>query len=149
MAERRAAGAWRRYLLAVYLLPICLLPLWAATVNPRAGVAQERTASAQQEDAQPGVQPEAKSTEARDDIARFSDRVQAALASAGGTKAYWGVLVTDADRGEVLYSVNAGRYFTPASNAKLFTTAMALATLGPEFRIRTTVESAGERDSAG
>jgi D-alanyl-D-alanine carboxypeptidase/D-alanyl-D-alanine-endopeptidase (penicillin-binding protein 4) len=149
MAERRAAGAWRRYLLAVYLLPICLLPLWAATVNPRAGVAQERTASAQQEDAQPGVQPEAKSTEARDDIARFSDRVQAALASAGGTKAYWGVLVTDADRGEVLYSVNAGRYFMPASNAKLFTTAMALATLGPEFRIRTTVESAGERDSAG
>ena len=65
----------------------------------------------------------------------------------GNDKAFWGVLITDADSGEVLYSVNAGHYFMPASNAKLFTTAMALATLGPDFRIRTTVESAAEPDS--
>ena len=67
--------------------------------------------------------------------------MQAALASTGNDKAYWGLLITDADSGEVLYSLNASRYFMPASNAKLFTTAMALATLGPEFHIRTTVES--------
>jgi D-alanyl-D-alanine carboxypeptidase/D-alanyl-D-alanine-endopeptidase (penicillin-binding protein 4) len=129
---------------ARYLLPICFLAVWAATTSPRTGVAQERSPAAQ-----PEVQSTAKPTEARSDIARFGDRVQAALAAAGGSKAFWGLLVTDADSGEVLYSENAGRYFTPASNAKLFTTAMALATLGPEFRIRTTVESAGERDSAG
>ncbi len=75
-------------------------------------------------------------------MARFSERVQAALASTGNERHYWGLLITDADTGEVLYSLNAGRYFMPASNAKLFTTAMALATLGPDFRIRTTVESA-------
>jgi D-alanyl-D-alanine carboxypeptidase/D-alanyl-D-alanine-endopeptidase (penicillin-binding protein 4) len=84
----------------------------------------------------------------RSDIARFGGRVQAALAL-DNDKSYWGLLITDADNGEVLYSLNAGRYFMPASNAKLFTTAMALATLGPEFRIRTTVESAGEPDSSG
>jgi len=133
------AGTWRKY-----LLPVCLIPVWAATMGPRAGVAQGRTPAEQA-----GVRSTAKSTEARGDIARFADRVQAALASAGGDKAYWGLLVSDADSGEVLYSVNAGRYFVPASNTKLFTTVMALATLGPDFRIRTTVESAGERDSLG
>jgi D-alanyl-D-alanine carboxypeptidase/D-alanyl-D-alanine-endopeptidase (penicillin-binding protein 4) len=75
--------------------------------------------------------------------------VQAALASTGNDKAYWGLLITDADSGDVIYSLNAGRYFMPASNAKLFTTAMALATLGPDFHIRTTVENAAQPDSSG
>jgi D-alanyl-D-alanine carboxypeptidase/D-alanyl-D-alanine-endopeptidase (penicillin-binding protein 4) len=72
-----------------------------------------------------------------------------AIASSGNDKAYWGLIVSDAETGEELYSLNAGRYFMPASNAKLFTTAMALATLGPAFHIRTTVESAGVPDSSG
>ena len=59
------------------------------------------------------------------------------------------MIVTDADTGQTIYSQNADRYFMPASNAKLFTSAMALATLGPDFRIRTTIESAEAPDSAG
>lgn len=89
------------------------------------------------------------SKDVRSDVKRFRDRVQAAIGSTENQKAYWGVIVKDADTGEVLYSQNAQRYFTPASNAKLFTTAMALATLGPDFRIRTTIESAAPPDSAG
>src|SRR5260370_36725913 len=58
-------------------------------------------------------------------------------------------MVEDADSGEVLYSLNAGRYFLPASNAKLFTTAMAVGTFGLDFHIRTAVESAAEPDSSG
>jgi len=96
-----------------------------------------------------GVHATAKAKTERSDIVRFSERVQAALASTGNDKAFWGLIVSDSDSGEVIYSFNAGRYFMPASNAKLFTTAMALATLGPDFRIRTTVESAAEPDSAG
>ncbi len=53
------------------------------------------------------------------------------------------MLVTDADTGEIVYSLNAARYFAPASNAKLFTTAMALATLGPNFRFRTRIVGTG------
>lgn len=85
----------------------------------------------------------------RADIATFRKRVEAALAANGADKGYWGVLVTDAGTGEVLYALNANRYFTPASNTKIFTTAMALATLGPDCRFRTTIESHGSVDAKG
>lgn len=59
------------------------------------------------------------------------------------------MLVEDADTGEVLFSLNDDRYFLPASNAKLFTTALALATLGPDYRFHTTIESRAPLDTDG
>jgi serine-type D-Ala-D-Ala carboxypeptidase/endopeptidase (penicillin-binding protein 4) len=86
---------------------------------------------------------------ARADVERFRQRAEAALSAAGPDKGAWGVLVTDAATGEVLYARNPGGYFMPASNAKLFTTALALATLGPDYRVRTTVASSGTLDANG
>jgi len=85
----------------------------------------------------------------REDVERFRQRAEAALSAAGPDKGAWGVLVTDAATGEVLYARNADAYFMPASNAKLFTTALALATLGPDYRVRTTVASGGTLDPNG
>ena len=86
----------------------------------------------------------------RADVERFRQRAEAALSAAGPDKGSWGVLVTDAATGEVLYARNADGYFMPASNAKLFTTALALATLGPDYRVRTTiVASSGTLDANG
>ena len=85
----------------------------------------------------------------RSDVSRFRARLETTFAAASADKGFWGALVTDADTGEVLYALNPEHYFEPASNAKLFTTAMALATLGPDFRIRTTVETTGNVDSSG
>src|SRR5271163_760968 len=79
----------------------------------------------------------------RKDVVRFASRVQAALDEAHAQKAFWGILVTDRDTGETLYELNADRFFTPASNAKIFTTSLALATLGPTFQFRSTLESSG------
>ena len=95
--------------------------------------------------------PAATSREAqpREDVARFAARVEETLSGGAAGKADWGVLVTDAGTGEVLYARNANRYFLPASNAKLFTTAMALSALGPDFRIRTTIETPASVDRAG
>ncbi len=79
----------------------------------------------------------------RADAAQFRARVDSALGEAHAEKALWGILVTDRDTGEILYELNADRFFTPASNAKIVTTSLALATLGPTFQFRTTLESAG------
>lgn len=71
----------------------------------------------------------------------FAARAQLVLGSGQPSKGDWGLLVADAKTGEVLFEQNADRFFVPASNMKLFTTALALAKLGPEFRFRTTLET--------
>lgn len=53
-------------------------------------------------------------------------------------KARLGVLIETQSR-QVIYSRDADRYFIPASNVKLLTTAAALSSLGPNFTIRTSV----------
>lgn len=78
---------------------------------------------------------------ARPDVERFRTYVEAALNEAHARKADWGVLVEDRDTGETLFELNSGRFFTPASNAKLFTSAFALASLGPGYHFRTTLEA--------
>lgn len=51
----------------------------------------------------------------------------------------WGILVKPLASQSPLYALDAQRYFTPASNVKLLTTAAALLELGPQFQIRTSV----------
>src|SRR5512144_1060296 len=47
--------------------------------------------------------------------------------------AHWGILIVDPERGDTLYSRNAGKLFMPASNMKIFTSAVALARFGPDY----------------
>ncbi|HEX5354092.1 MAG TPA: D-alanyl-D-alanine carboxypeptidase/D-alanyl-D-alanine-endopeptidase [Rhodanobacteraceae bacterium] len=54
-------------------------------------------------------------------------------------RADWGIAVHSLDSGKVLYRHNADRLFVPASNAKLFTAALALACLGNATRITTSL----------
>ncbi len=85
--------------------------------------------------------PVAKATQ---ETLRISKAVDAILASEpNAARAFWGVQIFSLDTGSPIYSLNQDRLFTPASNAKLFTTVSALTLLGPEFRTRTTVESSG------
>jgi D-alanyl-D-alanine carboxypeptidase len=61
-------------------------------------------------------------------------------------RARWGILVEPLSlkaRSRALYSLNADRYFIPASNTKLFTTAASLLALGSDYRIRTSVYDMG------
>jgi serine-type D-Ala-D-Ala carboxypeptidase/endopeptidase (penicillin-binding protein 4) len=91
----------------------------------------------------------ARHDDPRPDVARFRARVDAALAEAHAAKAFWGISVADRDTGETLYELNADRFFTPASNAKIVTSSLAFATLGPAFQFRTTLESKAQLGADG
>ena len=49
----------------------------------------------------------------------------------------WGIEVLDQSTNQILFSENPYRHFIPASNTKLVVTAVAMGTLGPEFRYQT------------
>jgi D-alanyl-D-alanine carboxypeptidase/D-alanyl-D-alanine-endopeptidase (penicillin-binding protein 4) len=68
---------------------------------------------------------------------------------AGLAPAFWGIEVYSLKTRHLLYSRNAEKNFRPASTLKLVTTAAALDLLGPEARLRTTVETAGRLDGGG
>src|SRR5947199_1288382 len=76
-------------------------------------------------------------------------RVGAILGQPDLTRGFWGIEVVSLQNGKVRYSQNADKLFTPASNTKLFTTAAALALIGPDYKFRTTVETAGTLDRYG
>jgi D-alanyl-D-alanine carboxypeptidase/D-alanyl-D-alanine-endopeptidase (penicillin-binding protein 4) len=81
--------------------------------------------------------------------ANFAERAGALLGANAAGKGQWGLLIVDAATGDTLYEQNADKYFLPASNMKLFTTALALAKLGPDFRFHTTLETRGSISESG
>ena len=81
------------------------------------------------------------------DLAR---RVEEAIeVSPAARAAFWGVQIDDLGTGRTLVSVNAGRFFVPASNTKLFTTALGLMRLGADYRYETLVLAERAPDGAG
>src|SRR5271170_5276923 len=82
-------------------------------------------------------------------VPSLQDRIAAVLSAPDLAHGFWGIEVVSASTGKLLYSENSDKLFTPASNTKLFTTAAALALIGPDYKFRTTVETAGTLDRYG
>ena len=73
--------------------------------------------------------------------AQLGDRVSAIVNRPEFARLRWGILIQtqSPDPPTTLAAHDAERYFIPASNAKLLTTAAALTQLGSRFRIRTSI----------
>jgi serine-type D-Ala-D-Ala carboxypeptidase/endopeptidase (penicillin-binding protein 4) len=121
----------RQNSLAVLGSAVCLLGVGTPRLDAQS-VAKSATAS------NGGLRQSATAKKAS---AKFGERAEALLGSGPTSKGEWGLLVVDGESGATLYEQNADRYFVPASNMKLFTTALALAKLGPDYRFHTTLET--------
>ena len=82
--------------------------------------------------------------------APLANRVHALIsASPVARNAFWGIEVRDLKTNAILFRLNEERFFVPASNTKLFTTALALTRLGAGFQVRTLVTSNAEPNAQG
>lgn len=75
---------------------------------------------------------------------KLSDILQPATRNAA-----WGVSVVLAETGQTLFESSANEGFIPASNRKLFTGALALDQLGPDYKFRTYLYKTGNVDAQG
>jgi D-alanyl-D-alanine carboxypeptidase/D-alanyl-D-alanine-endopeptidase (penicillin-binding protein 4) len=129
----------RRWAAAISMTAVCVL----------ATHAQKPAAPAKAANAQACCRTKKAGVSAKKAAAKFSERAEVLLGTGPAGKGEWGLVIMDAESGETLYQQNADRYFVPASNMKLFTTALALAKLGPEYRFHTTLETSGTISSGG
>ncbi len=72
----------------------------------------------------------------------LGSRITDLLRDPKAAAAHWGVAVTAMD-GTPIYGLDEGKLFRPASTAKLFTTAAAMALLGPDARVETRLTYTG------
>ena len=79
----------------------------------------------------------------------FAKKIDQLIDESGFASARWGISVISLSDGAALYSRNADRLFTPASNMKIYTTAVALDLLGAEYRWRTSVYADKQPDTSG
>lgn len=78
----------------------------------------------------------------------LAETIEKILAEPEVARAHWGISVVTAE-GRPVYALNAGQFFEPASNAKLFTTAATLALLPANVTWTTTAVTSGSVDAGG
>lgn len=127
---------------ASLLFVLTFLAVSRPLVNLRAQSAAEKKERADKEEprkdgaSQGASSAPAPNSKAVLELGRAIDRAidEGELASAE-----WGVCVVSLRDGRVLYARNGDKLFSPASNMKLYTTAVALDQLGADYRWRTSV----------
>src|SRR6266478_938060 len=100
----------------------------------------------------PAAKPETvKSQGQTNEIAdpALAELIDRALDQSDVRTARWGVFVMSLNDGRVLYSHDADKPFTPASNMKVYTTAVGLDLLGADYRWRTSIFANKQPDTNG
>ncbi len=100
-----------------------ILLLFVAAMRPSSGRAQETLPT-------PPVPAFLHPAYPNGSAAPLGQQIETLLADPSVSRAHWGIAVTTLD-GTPLYGHDEGKLFRPASNNKIFTTATAMALLGP------------------
>lgn len=79
----------------------------------------------------------------------LAQRINQLIDESGFASARWGISVVSLADGTTLFTKDADKLFTPASNMKIYTTAVALDLLGVDYRWRTSVYASSQPDSNG
>jgi len=79
----------------------------------------------------------------------LQSRLEAQVSDPRFAAAVWGVKIVSLDTGRTLYAHAPDRRLSPGSNAKLYVAALALDTLGGDYRVRTPVFASAPVDAAG
>ena len=75
--------------------------------------------------------------------------IEAILNDPESARGFWGIYAVSLKSNQPIFALNEDKLFTPASNAKLFTTAAVFGLIGPNYRFKTTVETLGSLDKYG
>lgn len=86
---------------------------------------------------------------APDTLESLQKRIKAIVNHPRYASALWGVKVVSLDSGKTLFEHDAGKLSSPASNSKLYTMALTLDRLGPDYRIKTSLYAQCQPDAEG
>ena len=127
-----------------FLIILLAVPLLLLLRPMSTGTAKDKV---QKEQPKPAAVSEQKPATAQTtDLAR---RIDSAIDQSELAYARWGISVVSMSDGSTLYQRNADKLFTPASNMKIYTTAVALDLLGADYRWRTSVYANAPPDANG
>lgn len=139
-------GSLKRYLLLAFLT----LVVWLSVCLPAGQTIRREIeaglAAATQKNGEP-EKPETRVTQTRD--AALAAVIDQILNKNDLGRARLGVFVISLRDGRTLYARDADKLFTPASNMKIYTTAVALDMLGADYRWRTSVYTSNPTDANG
>lgn len=127
-------------------------PLIEGREQGQAPARERKSAGPKGKPVAPSPEPPAKSAPPAPGSAaevELGHEIDRAIDGSEFAQARWGVFVTSLRDGRVLYSREGNRAFTPASNMKIYTTAVALDLLGADYRWRTSVYAASVPDRSG
>lgn len=82
-------------------------------------------------------------------LAAFGEQLRAAGTHSRFDAALLGIKVESLDSGKLIYEQNADKLLKPASNAKIYSGALALDRLGPDYRVRTSFYAGSRPDRNG
>ncbi len=97
----------------------------------------------------PPASPSKAQPESRQASTTLAELIDQAINQSPFANARWGIHVISSTDGQRLYSRNGDKLFTPASNMKLYTTAVALDLLGADYQWRTSVYAEAHPDATG